>query len=104
MRISKIIAKRLKEKPLGGLSDILRGINDNRQEQHIEILVNDENVRLRGFSHYKGYSGILIFGHCSKHIRHFDEGKLFQKTYIYLNYIYGITNSTIFGVRYESGE
>ena len=72
--------------------------------EHIEILVNDENVRLRGFSHYKGYSGILIFGHCSKHIRHFDEGKLFQKTYIYLNYIYGITNSTIFGVRYESGE
>ena len=54
MRISKIIAQRLKEKPLERMSDISREINDNRQEQHIEILVNDENVRLRDFPHYKG--------------------------------------------------
>ena len=54
MRINKIIAQRLKKKPLKRMSDILREINDNRQEQHIEILVNDENVRLRGFPHYKG--------------------------------------------------
>ena len=54
MGINKIIAQRLKEKPLERMSDIIRGINDNRQEQHIEILVNAENVRLRGFPHYKG--------------------------------------------------
>ena len=54
MRISKIIAQRLKGKPLERMSDIIREINDNRQEQHIEILVNDENVRLREFPHYKG--------------------------------------------------
>lgn len=54
MGINKIIAKRLKEKSLERMSDIIREINDNRQEQHIEILVNDENVRLREFLHYKG--------------------------------------------------
>lgn len=54
MGINKIIAKRLKEKSLERMSDIIREINDNRQEQHIEILVNDENVRLREFPHYKG--------------------------------------------------
>ena len=33
MGISKIIAKRLKEKPLERMSDIRREINDNRQGQ-----------------------------------------------------------------------
>ena len=60
MGISKIIAQRLKEKPLERMSDILREINDNRQEQHIEILVNDENVRLREFPHYKGFSHVQL--------------------------------------------
>ncbi len=30
--------------------------------------------------------------------------KIFRKTYIYLDYTIGITNSIIYGVRYESGE
>ena len=62
MRISKIIAQLLKGKPLERMSDIIREINDNRQEQHIEISVNDENVRLREFPHYKCFSHVQLNG------------------------------------------
>jgi len=37
--LAKSLPERLKEKPLGRMSDILRGLNDNRQEQGKEPIL-----------------------------------------------------------------